>query len=117
MLDELRRAALITSGVAELTRSRAEQVVKDLVKAGDVRRDQASSLVRELMKRSEQNRKDLAGFVRSEIQNQIANLGLATKRDVERLERRVGRIEERSKASKKKTTRKKTTAKTTSRGS
>lgn len=99
MLDELRRAALITSGVAELTRARAEQVVKDLVKAGDVRKDQASSVVKELLKRSEQNRKELTRFIRSEIQNQVASLGFANKRDLERLERRITRLEEKAKAS------------------
>jgi len=97
MLDELRRAALITSGVAELTRARAEQVVKDLVKAGDVRKDQASSVVKELLKRSEQNRKELSRFIRSEIQNQVASLGFANKRDVERLERRITRLEDKAK--------------------
>lgn len=93
MLDELKRVALFTSGVAELTRNRAEQFVKDWVKAGDVRRDQAQSLVMELVEWSRQNRRDLLQLMRSEIQSQIEALGLATKRDVERLERRVKRLE------------------------
>ncbi len=93
MLDEVRRLALFGSGVAELTRHQAEQVIKDLVKAGDVRRQQASSAARELYERSRENRKQLVAIVRTEIQNQIQNLGLASKRDVERLERRVARLE------------------------
>jgi polyhydroxyalkanoate synthesis regulator phasin len=115
VLDELRRMALITSGVAELTRSRAEQVVKDLVKAGDVRRDQASGLVKELMKRSSDNRTELARFVSSEIRTQVEKLGLASSRDLERLERRVARLEAGGKATTaKKTPTKKTSAKKTS---
>ncbi len=96
MLDELRRAALITSGVAELTRHRAEQVVKDLVRAGDVRRDQTSSVVKELLKRSADNRRELVNLMRSEIRNQMQTLGVATSRDLERLERRITRLEDRS---------------------
>ena len=124
MLDELRRVALFSSGVAELTRHQAEQIIKDLVKSGDVRRQQASGAARELMDRSRQNRKELLRFVRGEIQNQIESLGLATKRDLERLERRIARLEtERKKKSgggrvdtgssskPKKTTAKKTSAK------
>ncbi len=107
MLDEMRRLALFGSGVAELTRHPAEQVIKDLVKAGEVRRQQASSAARELYERSRENRKQLVSIVRTEIQNQIQNLGLASKRDVERLERRVARLE----AARKKTTAKKSTAK------
>ena len=110
MLDELRRIALFSSGVAELTRHQAEQIVKDLVKAGDVRRKQASSVAKDLVDRSRENRKELVRFIRSEIQNQIAAVGVATNRDLERLERRVARLES-AKSSAPKTTRKKTSAK------
>lgn len=131
--DEIKRMALFTSGVAELTRYRAEQLVRDLVKAGDVRRDQASSVVRDLMERSRQNRMEVMRLIQIEIQGQIAALGLASKRDIERLERRVARLEDGVKQKRagapsakrtakttagKKTTRKKTTRKkTTSRSS
>ena len=113
MLDEVRRLALFGSGVAELTRHQAEQVIKDLVKAGDVRRQQASSAARDLYERSRENRMQLVGIIRSEIQNQIQNLGLASKRDLERLERRIARLEsERKKSSATKSTAKKSTKST-----
>jgi polyhydroxyalkanoate synthesis regulator phasin len=92
--------ALVTSGIAELTRHRAEQIVKDFVKTGDVRKDQTSGVIKELLKRSAENRKELAGFVRAEIRNQMESLGVASKRDFERLERRVVRLEERGKTTK-----------------
>jgi polyhydroxyalkanoate synthesis regulator phasin len=94
MFDELRRMALFGSGVAELTRHRAEQVVKDLVKAGDIRREQAQTAVKDMLEMARANRKELLGLVRAEIQDQIANLGVASRRDVERLERRVARLED-----------------------
>ncbi len=101
MRDDLRRVALFGSGVAELTRHRAEQLARDL------------------LERSKQNRSELLRLIRDEISNQLESLGVATKRDVERLERRVARIEANSKKSttaKKKTTRtRKTTSATKSR--
>ena len=77
-----------------------------MVKSGDVRRDQASSLVKTVLDVGKTNRSELGEMIRSEIRNQVANLGLATQRDVDRLERRVGRLEDRMKAerAKKKTT-------------
>jgi polyhydroxyalkanoate synthesis regulator phasin len=117
MLNDLRRWGLFGSGVAELTRSRAERMVKDMVKAGEVKRKQASDLVKELVDASRENRKELIRLLRSEVQNQIESLGVATKRDFERIERRVKRLEDnmpaRARKSTKKTTRKKSTAKTT----
>lgn len=109
MLDELRRVALFSSGVAELTRHQAERIVKDFVKTGEVRRQQASSAVKELLETSKIARTELVRLVRSEIQNQVAGLGLVSKRDLERLERRIARLESSSK--KKSTTKKQTTSK------
>ncbi|MFP5352005.1 MAG: phasin family protein [Actinomycetota bacterium] len=111
VLDELRRVAMFSSGVAELTRYRAEQIVKDLVKAGDVRREQASTIVRDLLETSKASRSELLRFVRSEIQSQVATLGLASQRDLDRLERRVARLESERSAAPKKSAAKKTTAK------
>jgi len=97
--DEVRRVALFGSGVAELTRNRAEQLARDL------------------LERSKQNRDEILKLVRAEIQSQITNLGVPSKRDVERLERRVARLETQlkevaaRKAPAKKTSAKKTTAK------
>ena len=92
--DEVRRMALFGSGVAELTRHRAEQ------------------LARELLERSKQNRDEMLRLVRSEIQNQIANLGVPSKRDVERLERRITRLEAQVKEATRKTPAKTTAKKT-----
>jgi polyhydroxyalkanoate synthesis regulator phasin len=113
MIDEVRRMALVGSGIADLTKSRAEQIVKDLVKAGEIKRKQASGAVKELLEMSKENRKQLMQLLRSEVQNQIEGLGLATKRDVERLERRVARLEDRTKESRGAPARKKTSKKTT----
>ena len=75
MRDDLRKMALFGSGVAELTRNRAEQLARDLVE------------------RSKQNRDEILRLVKGEIQDQIAALGVPSKRDVERLQRRVERLE------------------------
>jgi len=93
--DEIRRVALITSGVVELTRNRAEAIVRDLIKSGELPGGQATQVVKDLMERSKQNRKEILNLVRTEIRNQIEAIGLASKRDIERLERRVARLEDR----------------------
>lgn len=118
MRDEIRRLALVTSGIVELTRNRAESIVRDLISSGDLSGSQAGQAVKELMERSRQNRREILDLVRGEIRGQIEALGLASKRDIERLERRVARLEDRSpvsatrKAPSKKKTSKKTSRKT-----
>src|SRR5687768_2937217 len=111
MRDELRRAALISSGVAELTRHQTEKIVKELVKGGEGRRKQASSVVKDILDTSKTAGTELSRVIRSEIRNQMASLGIVTKRDLERLERRVARLES---TKKKKTTARSSTSKSRS---
>lgn len=96
MLDELRRVSVFTTGVAELTRHRAEQLVKDLVRSGDVRRERASDAVRELLSLARDNRREVLALLRNEVESQMESLGLVRRRDLERLERRITRLEERA---------------------
>ncbi|MBA3629321.1 MAG: hypothetical protein H0W55_06545 [Actinobacteria bacterium] len=131
MQDELRRWATVGSGVAELVLNRAEQFVKELVREGEIQREAASGLVRDLLERTLDDREEVARALRAEIQNQTAQLGIASAREVERLEGAVARLTDRldrleaqpagspTKAStgttRKKTTRKKSSGKKTTR--
>ena len=72
-----------------LTRARAEEIVKDLVKRGELRREQVQEQVDDLLDRSRQNTEALVGVVRKEIADQLGNLGLATKEDIKRLEAKI----------------------------
>ena len=95
MKDEIRRVVVITSGVVELTRNRAEAIVRDLIKSGELSGGQATQIAKDLMERSNQNRKEILNLVRTEIGNQTDAFGFASKRDIERLERRIARLEDR----------------------
>jgi len=75
----------------QLTRARAEEIVKDLVKRGELRREQVQEQVDSLLDRSRQNTEALVGLVRKEIADQLGNLGLATKEDIKRLEAKIAK--------------------------
>jgi len=112
VLEEMRRLAIFTSGVAELTRNRAEQLVKTLMSD----HPEASAAVKQLVEISKQNRQELLRVISQEMHDQVEALGLATKADLERIDRRLARLEERARSdaaptSSRKTTNKKSTAK------
>ena len=94
--DVLRR--YIDAGIefTQLTRQRAEDVVRELVRAGEVQAEQAQQAVEELMERNRRNTERLVETVRREMRNQVGNLGLATKDDVARIQRRIDTLEGRS---------------------
>jgi polyhydroxyalkanoate synthesis regulator phasin len=88
--DMLRRYLDAGMAFTQLTRARAEGIVKDLVKAGEVQRDQTQDRVDELLERSRKNTDHLRDLIRKEIREQLASIGLATKDDIARLERKLG---------------------------
>ena len=84
----------IDAGIAftELTQARAEAIVKDLVKAGEVQADQAREAVADLLDRSRKNTEQLLETVRREVKEQITNLGLVSKADLDKAEERLARL-------------------------
>ncbi len=91
--DPLRK--YVEAGIAftQLTKARAEAIVRELVKAGDVQREQAQDRVEELLDRSRKSTEGIAGLVRREIEKQLLSMGFATKDEVDKLEARLeGRL-------------------------
>lgn len=82
---------LIEAGMnfTEMRRSQARQIVGELVAQGQLARDQATSTVDEMLELSRRRREDLRSFVQSEIQRQVRALGIATRDDLDRLERKI----------------------------
>ena len=87
--DMLKRYLDAGMAFTQLTRARAEAIVKDLVKAGELQREQAQDRVEDLLERSRKNTDQLRDLVRKEIREQLASIGLATKDDIARLERKL----------------------------
>ena len=71
----------LDAGVAftEMTRSRAEKVVRELVREGEVQRERAQDLAEELVARTRRNAEELRKLVRKEIRDQLAALGISTR--------------------------------------
>jgi polyhydroxyalkanoate synthesis regulator phasin len=95
-----------------MTQARAEDLIRDLVRAGEVQAEQAQTVIDELVDRSRRNSERLIDAVRAEIRQQMASLGLATKGDVERLERKIADVSA-ARGGRKATTRKAAARKTT----
>lgn len=88
--DFLRRLLDAGAAFTDMTRSRAESIVQELVRAGEIGVDQVQSTVQELVDRSRENTENLVATVRAEVASQ---LGAASARDVKRLEKRLAALE------------------------
>ena len=69
--DTFRRYLETGLAIGQMTRARAEEVVKDLVKAGEVQRDQTQQWIDELVDRSRKNTEFLMALVAAEVRKQL----------------------------------------------
>jgi polyhydroxyalkanoate synthesis regulator phasin len=73
----------------EMRRSHAHRIATDLVAQGQLARDQIGAAVDELVEMSRRRSEELRSIVSAEVQRQLSVIGLATKRDLDALERRL----------------------------
>src|SRR3546814_5961012 len=79
----------------QMTQSRAEAIVKDLVKQGEVKSKQAEELIEELIERSRANTEGLLELVRTEVRDQLVSLGLLDTDDSDAEDRKSTRLNSR----------------------
>ena len=76
----------------QMTRERAESIVKEMVEAGEVRRKQGNRLVDDLVERSRSNVEQLLETVRKEVQDQVAMIEVVSRDAFNRLEEQVTQL-------------------------
>jgi polyhydroxyalkanoate synthesis regulator phasin len=77
------------SGLTNLTAAKAERIAKGLVRSGEGATDQVGDLVEDLLERSKRNREAITALVKSETTRAVRAMGLATGKQVERLQKQV----------------------------
>ncbi len=92
MNPSMQRYLDAASGLTSLTRAKAEQVVKQLVRSGEAAGDQVGELVDDLLVRQRHNRDAMASMIRSESARAVKAMGLASSSEVERLQKQVAEL-------------------------
>ena len=77
---------------AEMTRERAEAIVRDLVKAGEVQAEQTQTMVTEVLERSRKNTERLVEQVTAEVRKQLSVAEFVTKDVVARLQSQIDEL-------------------------
>ena len=104
VLEALRGYLQVAGGLTEVTRQRARTIAKSLVAQGGAAVDQVApgqvkeqvqAIAEELVATSKANRDLLIGMVQSEVERAVSRLGFAQADDLARLERRIDRLERR----------------------
>jgi polyhydroxyalkanoate synthesis regulator phasin len=74
---------------SQMTRERAEAIVRDLVKAGEVQAEQTQTMVTEVLERSRKNTERFVEQVQAEVRKQLSVAEFVTKDVVTRLQSQI----------------------------
>lgn len=92
-MDIIRRAVLLGLGVISLTKEKAEDVVDDLIKRGEVASGERFKMVDKLLKEAEKQENELERKIAGTVQKVVADMGLPTKKDLEEISKTLKNIE------------------------
>jgi len=92
MFETLDKIMLAGLGALSMTRERAEKIFDEYVAQGKAARDNRTGFVKELMDHAEKSRNDLEKLVASQVDAAVKKLGLATKEDLRRVEKKLDKL-------------------------
>ncbi len=92
-MDIFRKAMLAGLGAFSLTRDKAQELLTELVKAGEIQEQESKEMLEEMMKKAKAMRAELEKNVGTQVRSAAAKLNSATLVQVRRLEARLRQIE------------------------
>ena len=89
MIELIRQGLWLGLGAISLTYEKAKSFVDELVKRGEMSEEEGSKLINEILDKAKEQEKTIIEKINVEIRKVIDSLGVASKEDVAKLERRI----------------------------
>ncbi|WP_422444033.1 phasin family protein [Thermoanaerobacterium sp. DL9XJH110] len=90
MLKELFYAGI---GLASLTKEKAEEIVAELVKKGELSKDEGRETLNNLINRMQEERERLKLKVQEQVENIISSMNLVRKAELDEVKKRLEELE------------------------
>ncbi|MEA1963068.1 MAG: phasin family protein [Patescibacteria group bacterium] len=93
-MDNLVKKTILTGlGIASLTKEKAEKLVKDLVKEGEVSEGEGSKFVKELLEKAEDNKKTIEKQVEKTVHGILKKLNVPSRKDIVGLNGKIEKLD------------------------
>lgn len=93
MSDLIKKTILTGLGVASLTKEKAEKLVKDLIKEGEVSEGEGSKLVKELLEKVEDNKKTIEKQAEKAVHGVLKKLNVPSRKDILGLNNKIEKLD------------------------
>ncbi len=99
MLDLIKQSLLAGLGALSLTKEAVEKATRRLVEEGKISAGDAQSFINEMVKEGEKMGSDFQDRVSEMVKKAVQSMNLATRSELQDLEKRVAELEKKQKAS------------------
>lgn len=93
MIDLLKNTMFLGLGLASLTKEKIEEVAKELIKKGQLSEKEGKDFIDDLTKRSKEAGKEIKGKIEKGASDALKKMNLASRDDLEELEKRIKKLE------------------------
>jgi polyhydroxyalkanoate synthesis regulator phasin len=93
-MDIIRKAVFLGLGAISLTKDKADEIVDDLIKRGEVASAERFKTVDRLLKEADKQEKELQRKIDSTVHKAVSELGLATRKDLEEILETLKKIQD-----------------------
>jgi len=84
-------------GVLVLTEEKIEKFIEELTKEGEITQKGKKELLTEIIEKGEEKKKEIEGKIREKVENMLSQMNVATKNDIQKLEKRIEALEKKRK--------------------
>ncbi len=93
----LGRFLLSGLGALVLTQEKIEEFIEELTKKGEITQRENKELLTEIIEKGEEKRKEIEGKIREKVKKVLSQMNVATKDDIQKLEKRIQTLEKKRK--------------------
>jgi len=97
MEELIERILLAGAGAFTLTKEKAEKIVDDLIKRGEVARKDQAEFLKELLKRGKNTRVEIEKIVEKSMTNVLNKFNIPTKSDIDALMKKIESLKKKGK--------------------
>lgn len=101
MTGTIEKIITLGLGTIAVTKEKAEEVVKELMKEGQINRKEADQMVKKLMKKGEASKKELHSTVESTIHQVMKKLNVPTRSEMNKLRAEIAQLKKAKQAKRK----------------
>ena len=76
-------------GILSMTHEKAQKIVDELIRRGEVQKDEGKDWVESLVQRGDEERQSLRKLIHDEVKSTMDELGLVTKQDLQDLASKI----------------------------